>query len=147
MMRRPEDYGYLLRELLVGHEIKVWLVNTGQYDVSYGVDRRYDLHLTRDCIRAVKRDGAQGVRFTKDSVSNLSTPDGIGDIESLYFHPETLWEKQSDYFTAAQQLKDLIFDETYRKHLGSGPGVQENFTLLSAFSCILGAIFSKEFLC
>jgi phosphoenolpyruvate carboxykinase (ATP) len=125
MVRRPRDYGNLLRGILDRHDVKVWLVNTGWFGGPYGVGKRYDLHLTRECIRAIQRGGAQDVRFSRDPVFNLAVPEGLGGIESRFFHPHVLWKNRDDYFTDAHRLKGL-FDETYRKLAGRDPGHAEN---------------------
>lgn len=114
MMRRPADYGQLLKKLLSDHDIKVWLVNTGWSGGPYGVGERYNLKLTRECIRAVQRGEADQVKFTKEPVFNLSIPETLGSIEEKYLNPSSLWDSRENYLEAAQKLKTL-FDEQYKK--------------------------------
>lgn len=114
MMRKPSDYGNLLKELLSKHDIKVWLVNTGWCGGPYGAGERYNLKLTRECIRAVQRGEAQNVAFRKDSIFNLSIPESLGSIDPKYLDPSCLWDNREDYLEAARKLKNL-FDEQYKK--------------------------------
>lgn len=121
MMRHPEDYGKLLKRVLEKHQIKVWLINTGWYGGPYGVGRRYDLGLTRACIRAIQRGQFENVRFTKDPVFGISVPENLDGVESRYIHPQNLWESRDQYFESARKLKNM-FDENYAKILRKDPG-------------------------
>jgi phosphoenolpyruvate carboxykinase (ATP) len=122
MLRRPEDYGNILKDLLKKHDIKVWLVNTGWSGGPYGVGSRYPLSLTRSCIRAVQQRQADTVTFTKDKVFGLDIPDSLGSIESSLFRPEKLWANEKDYFDSAKKLKSM-FDENFEKITRSKPHV------------------------
>jgi phosphoenolpyruvate carboxykinase (ATP) len=116
MMRHPEDYGNLLKKVLHKHQINVWLVNTGWFGGPYGVGRRYDLGLTRSCIRSIQRGLPDNIHFKKESVFGLSVPESLDGIESRYFQPQNFWESKDEYFESAKKLKTM-FDENYRKIL------------------------------
>jgi phosphoenolpyruvate carboxykinase (ATP) len=116
MMRHPEDYAHLLREIIKKNAIRIWMVNTGWYGGPYGVGRRYDLSLTRSCIRSIQNGGAHQATFVKDSVFSISVPTKLEGVDGRFLKPETLWEKQDEYFANARKLKEL-FDENYQKIL------------------------------
>lgn len=116
MMRHPEDYGNLLKRILEKHQIKVWLINTGWYGGPYGVGKRYDLGLTRSCIRAIQKGEGDKIRFIKDPVFGLSIPESLDEVDNKFFQPHLLWTSKDEYFESARKLKSM-FDETYRKRL------------------------------
>lgn len=120
MMRHPEDYGHLLKRTLEKHQIKVWLVNTGWYGGPYGVGKRYDLGITRNCIRAIQRGEGDQVSFMKDPVFNLSIPESLNEVDRKFFQPQLLWDSKEEYFESARNLKSL-FDETYRQRIKASP--------------------------
>lgn len=116
MMRHPEDYGNLLKHILEKHQINVWLVNTGWYGGPYGIGKRYDLGVTRSCIRAIQQGLGEQVQLKKDPVFGLMVPEDLDDIDSRYLRPMDLWDSRDEYLENARKLKSL-FDENYKKRL------------------------------
>jgi phosphoenolpyruvate carboxykinase (ATP) len=117
MLRRPHDYGNLLKKILAKNNINVWLVNTGWFGGPYGVGNRYNLSLTRSCIRAIQKGEGENTTFSKDAIFNLSIPTELGDIDSSLFRPDKLWADSDDYSASAMKLKKL-FDENFEKITG-----------------------------
>ncbi len=112
MLRRPADYGKLLKEFLATHKINVWLINTGWYGGPYGVGQRYNLSITRSCIRAIQKGEGENISFDSDNVFNLRIPEGLSDIDKSLFRPQKLWASEDEYFASARKLKNM-FDEKY----------------------------------
>lgn len=117
MMRRPQDYGMLLKKLLSDHDIKVWLVNTGWYGGPYGVGERYDLKVTRECIRSIQKGDAAETGYYEDEIFGLKIPTKLKGIDDKYLRPSTLWDDKDEYRAAARKLKSL-FDENFNKITG-----------------------------
>lgn len=113
MLRRAQDYGELLKEFLLKNKINVWLINTGWFGGQYGIGRRYDLSVTRSCIRAVQKGYAQNISFTKDEVFDLQVPDSLSNIDVNLFRPQKLWASEAEYFAAAKKLKSM-FDDKFK---------------------------------
>jgi len=113
MLRRPSDYGNLLKDFLSTHKINVWLVNTGWYGGPYGVGQRYNLSITRSCIRAIQKGEGNDVVFNDDNIFNLKIPESLSDIDKSLFRPQKLWANEDEYFTSAKKLKGM-FDEKFR---------------------------------
>lgn len=118
MLRHPKDYGKLLKNVLEKYQIKVWLVNTGWYGGPYGIGRRYDLGMTRACIRSIQKGTFDSTAFVRDPVFGLLVPQALEEIDKRFLHPQFLWESQDDYFQSARRLKDL-FEENYKKLMPS----------------------------
>ncbi|MFP5386543.1 MAG: phosphoenolpyruvate carboxykinase [Bacteriovoracia bacterium] len=116
MMRKPYDYGLLLKDLLQEYPIRVWLVNTGWYGGPYGVGKRFDISVTRSCIRAVQQGKAEKSEFRKDEIFSFLVPETLEGVESKYLRPSGLWKDGKDYRESALNLKRL-FDENYKKLL------------------------------
>lgn len=122
MLRKPDDYGILMREFIKKHHINVWLVNTGWFGGPYGVGKRYDLSFTRSIIRAIQRGLVKQTIFSQDPVFSLMIPDNIEGIDSHFLRPHKLWQNEKEYFQAARELKK-IFDHNYNKIRRGGPHV------------------------
>ena len=128
MLRKPADYGNLLKEILRKHQIKVWLVNTGWYGGAYGIGKRYDLSFTRTCIRSIQKGLREDISFTQDPVFSLSVPDGLDNIDGRLLRPHRLWASEEEYFKNANELK-IKFDENFQTIAGGQLNVishQEN---------------------
>lgn len=128
MLRRPSDYGNILKEILRKHQIKVWLINTGWYGGQFDTGRRYDLSFTRACIRSIQKGLSEEINFTKDPVFSLMIPDNIDSIDGRLLKPHRLWKSEEEYFKAAKDLKSR-FDENFEKIIRGGPNAishQEN---------------------
>lgn len=116
MMRKPHDYGLLLKKLLDHHRINVWLVNTGWYGGPYGVGKRYEIEFTRSLIRSVQNGKAQEAEFFKDDIFGLVIPRKIEGVKTQFLNPRLTWNKEVAYIEAAQKLKSM-FDDNYQKLL------------------------------
>jgi phosphoenolpyruvate carboxykinase (ATP) len=114
MIRRPMDYGLLLKDFLARHDIKVWLVNTGWYGGPYGTGERYSISTTRSLIRAIQRGDGEKASFRKTEVFNLAIPAALKGVESKWLDPTGLWHSPEEWRKAAQDLK-AKFDQNYRK--------------------------------
>lgn len=117
MMRRPMDYGILLKQFLKNHDITVWLINTGWYGGIYGLGRRYPLSFTRDCIRAIQHGAGEKAIFVQDDIFSLSIPVELGDVDSHYLHPVNLWPDEETYRASAISLRDRLISNFKKFHL------------------------------
>lgn len=115
MMRKPYDYGELLKKFLEKYSISVWLVNTGWYGGAYGEGSRYPLAITRGLIRAIQNGEGKTASFVTDPVFGFSTPKTLGLMESKWLNPRELWKNSQEYEKAAISLK-IQFDENYQKY-------------------------------
>lgn len=115
MMRRPMDYGLLLKDFLSRHNIGVWLINTGWYGGQYGVGERYKLKLTRSIIRSIQAGKGANAQFETEPVFGLQIPVQLGDVEKQYLNPRNLWKESAAYDKAAALLK-AEFDENFQKY-------------------------------
>ncbi|MBY0415736.1 MAG: phosphoenolpyruvate carboxykinase (ATP) [Bdellovibrionales bacterium] len=114
MMRHPKVYSQLLKNFLNKHNIKVWLVNTGWFGGVYGEGKRYPLHFTRNCIRAIQKN-PENIEFDINEVFSLKIPRGLENVDSQYLDPKNLWVDKSSYDKAAIELKKL-FEENIKKY-------------------------------
>lgn len=120
MLRKPSEYGKILKEFLDKHLINVWLLNTGWYGGIHSVGKRYDLNISRSCIKSIQKGELRKLTYSKDPVFNLSIPESLEFVEDRLLKPQLLWKNQSEYFSTANHLKTK-FDQKY-KDITQGQG-------------------------
>lgn len=113
MMRHPEAYSRLLQKFLNSYHINVWLINTGWYGGVYGEGQRYPLHFTRSCIRTIQQNTGN-IDYEMNDIFNLKIPKKLGDVDSKFLNPMTLWKDQASYIKTANDLKNK-FEENFIK--------------------------------
>jgi phosphoenolpyruvate carboxykinase (ATP) len=114
MMRRPEDYAQLLKELMDKVGFKVWLINTGWGGGPYGVGKRFDIGITRAIIRSVQSGVMDQAEFEVEPFFELSIPKAVPGVASSFLSPSALWSDKEAYATAAKKLRGQ-FEENYAK--------------------------------
>lgn len=112
MMRKPKDYGNLLKDFLTKHPIDVWLINTGWFGGNAAVSKRYPLSFTRECIRSIQAGEGKDANFTLDEIFNLKIPTALGKVDSTFLNPRKLWSDESQYLKEAVNLKNK-FDANF----------------------------------
>lgn len=114
MMRDPQDYAALLKDLMQKVGCKVWLINTGWGGGPYGVGKRFDIAITRSIIRNVQNGNLERGEFWTEPQFNLSVPKEVPGVDAAYLNPIELWEDKNSYEEAANKLKSE-FQENYSK--------------------------------
>lgn len=108
MLRKPQVYAQLLKELLERRKTTVWLINTGWYGGPYGVGRRYDLITTRSIIRAIQQGLDDTWAFQNETLFNLAVPTSIPGVAPSVLHPRSLWSDPRDYDQVSEKLRNLF---------------------------------------
>jgi phosphoenolpyruvate carboxykinase (ATP) len=114
MMRKPQDYAHLLKDLMGKVGFKVWLVNTGWGGGGYGVGERFPIKVTRAIIRSVQSGALDKTDFVKEPHFDLMIPKSVPGVDSSYLNPSELWKDKELYVKEAQGLK-AKFDDNYAK--------------------------------
>ncbi|MGB0785880.1 MAG: phosphoenolpyruvate carboxykinase (ATP) [Alphaproteobacteria bacterium] len=117
MPRPPLNYANLLRDKLISHDTKVWLVNTGWIGGGVGIGNRISLTHTRALIRSALSGALCEQNFERDSVFGLMVPNSCKEVPSNILMPSKNWSDSNAYQDAARALK-LKFDRELEQHLG-----------------------------
>ena len=110
----PLIYALLLREKIMKHKTKVWLVNTGWKGGIYGKGKRYDINFTRTIINSINQNKIEG-DYEKMSVFNLQYPKKINGLDSEQLNPKNNWENKEEYDKYRTQLAEM-FIKNYQKY-------------------------------
>jgi len=105
---QPKVYAQLLHEKMNQHKTKVWLINTGWSGGRYGVGERIKLAYTRALIRSAIYGELVPGQMIEDPVFHLAIPETCTGVPFEILNPSRTWKNQEDYFFQANQLKELI---------------------------------------
>ena len=131
MSRHPSVYGNLLRELIAGHDVDCWLVNTGWTGGAYGVGRRMPLQFTRALLNGALSGRLKHGTFRRDSLFGFEVPMDVEGVPPHLLEPRRTWSDKLAYDTQARQLVGM-FAENFRRFetvvdadvRGAGPVLQ-----------------------
>ncbi len=119
MPRHPSVYGNLLRELIAGHDVDCWLVNTGWTGGEYGVGHRMPIKATRALLNAALNGSLADVEMRRDPVFGFQVPLELEGVDSAILNPRDTWEDKAAYDTQAKALVDMFIDnfEKFESHV------------------------------
>jgi phosphoenolpyruvate carboxykinase (ATP) len=114
MALHPYAYAQLLREKILKHNVKCWLVNTGWVGGPYGIGSRIKLKYTRQMVKAALSGTLEKSSFVEEKVFGLKIPVECEDVPKEILNPVQAWEKKSDYMEKAKELANK-FRENFKQ--------------------------------
>ncbi len=112
----PLIYADMLGERIDKYNTKVYLVNTGWSDGSYGVGKRMNLKYTRAMVTAALNGSLEDVEYKFDEVFHLNVPQSCPDVPSELLNPRDTWADKDAYDETANRLAGMFeknFAEKY----------------------------------
>jgi phosphoenolpyruvate carboxykinase (ATP) len=106
--RHPSIYGNLLRELIAGHGVDCWLVNTGWTGGIYGVGRRMPINVTRALLTAALDGSLKHAAFRTDPYFGFAVPTELTGVEPHLLYPQKTWQDKLEFDRTARQLVDMF---------------------------------------
>ncbi|RWK07813.1 phosphoenolpyruvate carboxykinase [Mesorhizobium sp.] len=132
MPRHPSEYGKLLRELIAGHGVDCWLVNTGWTGGAYGTGRRMPIKVTRALLGAALDGSLNGAQFRTDANFGFEVPVAVPGVDGAILDPRSTWADKAAYDRQAAKLVNMfaVNFEKFETHvdaaiLGAAPRLQE----------------------
>ena len=110
MAQDPVVYADMLREKIVKHGARVWLVNTGWTGGPYGVGSRLDIANTRAMLRAILNGGLEDVGYVCDPMFGLEIPTSCPGVPSEVLNARSTWDDKNAYDEQARRLVGMFAD-------------------------------------
>jgi phosphoenolpyruvate carboxykinase (ATP) len=115
MPRHPSEYGNLLRELITGHGVDCWLVNTGWTGGAYGTGTRMPIRATRALLAAALDGSLRKAEFRTDPHFGFQVPVAVADVDRAVLDPaildpRTTWGDPAAYDRQAAKLIGMFID-------------------------------------
>ncbi|OHD93338.1 MAG: phosphoenolpyruvate carboxykinase (ATP), partial [Sulfurimonas sp. GWF2_37_8] len=111
----PTVYAKLLGEKIDGHNVNVYLVNTGWSGGVYGVGKRMSIKNTRACINAILDGSINNCEFNTTKTFRLQVPKSLGEISPSVLNPRDAWEDK-DLFDKTRDKLAAMFIENFKKY-------------------------------
>lgn len=115
----PTQYADLLKEKLMKHNTKVYLVNTGWSGGSYGVGSRMSIKATRSCINSVLDGSIDKVPMRVDPVFGFEVPIELEGVPTEALNPIDSWEDKEKFVATASKLAEM-FKANYEQFKKTG---------------------------
>ncbi len=104
MVHHPYRYAAMLKERILRHDARVWLVNTGWTGGPFGVGKRISIAHTRALLDAALTGKLDGVEYWPDPVFGLSIPRSCDGVPSAILDPASTWPTPAEYARKAANL-------------------------------------------
>jgi phosphoenolpyruvate carboxykinase (ATP) len=108
MPLHPTVYADLLGRKIAGHDVEVWLVNTGWTGGPYGVGERFKIAHSRAVIRAALSGALDDVAYREDPVFGFEVPVECPGLPAELLDPRHTWADTAAYDAKAKELADLF---------------------------------------
>ena len=122
MPRHPTVYGNLLKELIAGHGVDCWLVNTGWTGGAYGEGRRMPIKATRTLLAAALDGSLKDALFRRDDNFGFQVPVSVPGVDTKILDPRSTWANGAAYDRQARKLVDMFIAnfEKFEDHVDGG---------------------------
>lgn len=110
----PMVYADMLGERIAEGKTRVYLVNTGWVEGSYGVGHRIPLVYNRINVNAALDGTLEEAEFIHDDVFNLDIPTSCPGVPDEVMVPWKCWSSKEEYDATAKKLA-AMFQENFEK--------------------------------
>ena len=119
MPRHPTVYGQLLHDLIAGHDVTCWLVNTGWTGGAYGTGSRMPIKVTRTLLNAALDGSLNKVPMRTDPYFSFDVPVKVEGVDTDILNPRQTWDDKDAYDTQAMALVQMFVDnfEKFESHV------------------------------
>ncbi len=114
MPRPAAVYTRMLRERILRHGSRCWLVNTGWHGGGYGVGRRYPLEVTRRLLQAALSGELDDVPTRRHPIFGLEMPRHCPGVDERLLDPAASWSDAEAYAAQANRVAALFAEHFAR---------------------------------
>lgn len=98
MVRHPFDYAEMLKQRMLKHGSRCWLVNTGWVGGGFGIGKRISIRHTRNLLNAALEGKLNKVQYRKDKLFGYEVPLTCPDVPEDVLDPSSAWGNKDDYW-------------------------------------------------
>lgn len=128
MVRHPFEYARLLKQRMLQHRARCWLVNTGWVGGRFGVGKRISIRHTRNLLNAALDGRLNDVNYRKDRLFGFEVPVSCPEVPEEVLEPSSAWGNKDEYWNKYDALA-ARFNENFKlfrsgcsqEIIGAGP--------------------------
>lgn len=110
MVRHPYEYARMLRERLIKHDARCWLVNTGWVGGPFGIGKRISIRHTRNMLNAALDGKLDEMEYRKDQLFGFEVPKTCPNVPDDVFEPENSWGNKKEYWKKYDALASRFIE-------------------------------------
>jgi len=110
MVHHPFEYADMLKQRMIRHGARVWLVNTGWVGGGFNIGKRISIRHTRNLLNAALDGKLDTVEYRKDKLFGFEVPITCPDVHENVLVPETSWGSKDDYWRRYDALAARYID-------------------------------------
>jgi phosphoenolpyruvate carboxykinase (ATP) len=118
----------MLKDRMLKHDVKCWLVNTGWVGGAFGVGKRISINHTRSLLNAALNGDLNKVKYRKDKLFGFEVPLQCPEVPDDLMEPSNAWDNKDEYWKrydalAAQFIDNFKLYEKYSSQevIAAGP--------------------------
>ncbi|MCK5879877.1 MAG: phosphoenolpyruvate carboxykinase (ATP), partial [Holophagae bacterium] len=123
MVHSPHYYAKLLKQKILRHDARCWLVNTGWTGGPFGIGKRISIRYTRALLDAALDGKLDDVEYRKDEMFGFEVPMSCPDVPEKVLTPEAAWHDPNAYWQKYRQLAALYIENFKKFKDGASPEV------------------------
>jgi phosphoenolpyruvate carboxykinase (ATP) len=98
MVRHPHEYAEMLKQRMLKHNSRCWLVNTGWVGGRFGVGKRISIRHTRNLLNAALDGKLSEVEYRTDKLFGFKVPLSCPDVPEDVLEPSNSWGDKNEYW-------------------------------------------------
>ncbi len=124
MVRHPFEYAEMLKQRMLQHEARVWLVNTGWVGGRFGVGKRISIRHTRNLLNAALENKLDEVKYRQDKLFGFEVPLSCPDVPEEVLEPSNSWGDKDEYWKRYDALAARFIENFKLFEEGCSPEVR-----------------------
>ncbi len=98
MVHHPFEYANMLKQKMLHHDTRCWLVNTGWVGGGFNVGKRISIRHTRNLLNAALDGKLEDVDYRHDKLFGFEVPLSCPDVPEDVLDPSTSWGNKDEYW-------------------------------------------------
>ena len=122
MVHHPFKYANMLKEKMMKHGARCWLVNTGWTGGPFGIGKRISIRYTRAMLNAALEGKLEDVEFRKDKLFGFDVPLTCPEVPDKVLEPSNSWGDKDEYWRRFDGLASR-YVENFKLYASGCPDV------------------------
>jgi phosphoenolpyruvate carboxykinase (ATP) len=113
MVRHPFVYAAMLKQQMLAHDARCWLVNTGWVGGRFGVGKRISIRHTRNLLNAALEGKLDHIQYRQDKLFGFEVPTSCPEVTQDVLEPSASWGDKNEYWKKYDALA-ARFSENFK---------------------------------
>ncbi len=125
MVRHPSEYAAMLKQRMLKHNARCWLVNTGWVGGGFGIGKRISIRHTRNLLNAALEGKLDKVKYREDKLFGFKVPLACPNVPGDVLEPSKSWGNSNEYWKKYDALAARFIENFKLFEKGSAQEVKD----------------------